>query len=99
MNKTTERNDIFDINFNFDFDSYFDFEERIVPSKLKHDSRQTSDALKSKVKVFLDELITKEYQVKKKTYEIIDKALNSLRLPLPSEQLRIRTQQQINMLA
>ena len=59
----------------------------------------TSDALKSNAKIFLDELITKEHRVKNKTYQIIGSAFSNLRLPMPGEQLRIRTQQQINMLA
>jgi hypothetical protein len=58
----------------------------------------TSEKYKTEVKIFLDRMKIKEIK-SSKTIKMIMYAFDNLRLPVPSEILRIRTQQQINLIA
>lgn len=57
------------------------------------------DKYDRKVKVFLDRLMVNQSHFTKQTVEIIHNFLADFRLPERGEQLRLRTQQQINMIS
>lgn len=59
---------------------------------------ETSEKYIQKVKIFLDEMKIKKIKSKKTTTMIMF-AIENLKLPLKGEVLRIRTQQQINLIA
>lgn len=72
-----------DFGFNFDFDF----------------TGATSDKLQEYAKKFLLENDIRESVFNKKDIQIIDNVLSQFRLPEPGEQIRIRTQQQINLIS
>lgn len=64
-----------------------------------HQRQKTSDSLSQSARLFLDAAKIRTENIKPKTFQIINNAIDDLRLPVPGEQIRIRTQQQFNMLA
>lgn len=64
-----------------------------------HQRQKTSDSLSQSAKLFLDVAKIRTENIKPKTFRIINNAIEDLRLPVSGEQIRIRTQQQFNMLA
>lgn len=89
---------IFDVTFDdlheFTFDDLHDFNDFKESTQLKND---TSEKDIKKVKIFLDKWDIRKEKIKDATYLILNNVLTDLILPLPGEQLRIRTQQQINL--
>lgn len=67
--------------------------------KTKAQGQITSDKYSDNAKEFLDHIHIHESKCKKSTRLIISKFLQDFRFPLPGEQLRIRTQQQMNLIA
>lgn len=59
----------------------------------------TSDKLKSKAKLFLEKNNIRESLFKKKEMQILDNVLENFKLPKKNQQIRIRTQQQINLIS
>jgi len=85
--------DNLDLNFDFDFD---------IPA-LGHDintvGKETPKNYNDKGKEFLAKWDIRAEKVKKQTMICINNILTDFRLPLPGEQMRIRTQQQINLIS
>lgn len=61
--------------------------------------KQTSEKYKENVRVFLRDLDIRIDSIKSPTFWIINNVLEDFTLPLPGQQLRIRTQQQINLIS
>ncbi len=72
-------------------------EESLVSGKA--DIRGTSDKYRASVKIFLEEHDIRIESFKNPTFRIIYHVLEDLTLPRPGEQMRIRTQQQINLIS
>lgn len=67
-----------------------------APAKSK---QQTSDTLAKNARIFLERAEIRTENIKPKTFQLINNAVEDLRLPASGEQIRIRTQQQFNMIA
>lgn len=81
------------MEFEFNLDTEFDFNR-------EKNLNETSEVYNEKVRIFLEELkIFKINSIKKKTFKIINSTITDLRCPEINEQLRIRTQQQINLIS
>lgn len=74
------------------------FKKIITDRQALQQQALTSDAYKDRVKIFLNELRIHKDIVKNSTYRIIYKILTDFTLPKKDEQMRIRTQQQINLI-
>lgn len=66
---------------------------------LKKPKQKTSDVLAENARQFINYARIRTENIKPKTFQIINNAIADLRLPMPGEQIRIRTQQQFNMIA
>ncbi len=69
------------------------------PEPEQKKGNQTSDKLSKNAKLFLSENNIRGDIFNKPTFQIIKNVLADLRLPKKGEQIRIRTQQQINLLS
>lgn len=65
----------------------------------RKDARETSEKYNKHVKIFLEKWNIRTNKIKPPTFLIIGNVLEHLRLPEPGEQIRIRTQQQINLIS
>lgn len=65
----------------------------------KQKNKKTSDSLAKNAKQFLHENNIRENIFNKPSFQILKNVLTDLRLPIPGEQIRIRTQQQINLIS
>ena len=70
-----------------------DLDDIVYKPKIK---QKTSDKFKNKAKLFLDKIDVRTQKVTNKTQLII--STDDLRLPDKNEQLRIRTQTQLNLI-
>src|SRR3990167_6471809 len=59
---------------------------------------QTPDKFKQSDKIFMDKMDIRHGSIKESTFKIIF-GLFEFKLPLPGEQLRIRTQRQLNLIS
>jgi len=90
----------FDLNMDFEVDMDFDLDIDLeVDLDLDLDKTKHPDRYKKAVRIFLEKNDIRKSNFKKKTFLILYKVLNDLILPKKNEQLRIRTQQQINLLS
>jgi len=74
-------------------------QNKLPPSTGKKGSRETSETYKTHVKRFLNSVEVTVEKLKSPTYKILYNVLTDLSLPLPGQQFRIRTQQQINLIS
>jgi hypothetical protein len=65
----------------------------------KDPEQKTSDTYRAEAKRFLEKMDIRLINIKSPTYQILHNVLTDLRLPHRGEQLRIRTQQQINLIS
>lgn len=87
----------FDLNFDLaDLNFDLNFEEL---AETKQEEFSTSEKYKKNVKIFLDEWDIRATDIKKSTMICINNVLTDLILPEKETQLRIRTQQQINLIS
>lgn len=86
--------DDFDINFNFDDFRFEDIDFNNIKSE---SSRKLKD--ESRAKIFLEKNDIRISNFQKTKLFVIGRVLEELILPSPGEQLRIRTQQQINLIS
>jgi len=78
----------------------FDFDNNVSLSSNRFDEDYKMKRLRQDdTKIFLEKMRIKSEHLKQKTLLIIKNALEDLRLPKKNEQLRIRTQQQINLIS
>ena len=82
------------MDFNFDIGKYK--EHNITLGK--HFRNEARYQKKHAVQ-FIENIGIRKHRIKKKTFQIINDILSDFRLPYPGEQLRIRTQQQINLIS
>ena len=78
---------------------FFSIDDEPEPEQKQKKENQTSDKLSKNAKRFMDENKIRGDIYNKPTFQIIKKVLHDLRLPKRGEQIRIRTQQQINLLS
>ena len=73
-------------------------EDFLIQTPIKQ--KGTSEKYKDSVKIFLDNIdVRATEKITKTTWNIIYNFLDDFRLPHPGEQIRIRTQQQINLIS
>ena len=77
---------------------YAEDEPQTFSSKREQNNKKLNFEEK-RAKSFLDKMHIRTSTIKNKTYQIIENVINDLVLPKKGEQIRIRTQQQINLIS
>ena len=88
-----------DLNSFLSSSEFYNPDDDIETEEPKRQRQKTSDSLAKNAKRFLNENNIRENIFNKPSFQILENVLTGLRLPIPGEQIRIRTQQQINLIS